>query len=83
MSQAVVLYRMILPNHTCPFGVRATELLKSDGVDFEDRILRSRKETDAFQVEHDVSTTPQLFVDGERIGGTDEIERWLEDERVG
>jgi glutaredoxin len=74
---------MVLPTHTCPFGVRATEMLKAAGVDFDDRILSSREETDAFQEEQGVTTTPQLFIDGERIGGTEEIERWLEDQRVG
>ena len=78
MSQSVVLYRMILPTHTCPYGVRATELLNDAGIEFEDRILKSREETDAFQEEHGVDTTPQLFVDGERIGGSDEVERWLQ-----
>lgn len=78
MSQSVVLYRMILPDHTCPFGVRAAQKLDDAGVAFEDRILHSREETDAFEQEHGVETTPQLFVDGERIGGSEELERWLE-----
>lgn len=78
MPQSVVLYRMILPDHTCPFGVRAAQMLDDAGIAFEDRILRSRDETDAFEQEHGVDTTPQLFVDGERIGGGEEIERWLE-----
>ena len=80
MPESVVLYRMILPDHTCPYGVRATEILESAGIRFEDRILRSREETDAFQAEHGVDTTPQFFVDDERIGGTDDIEQWLERE---
>lgn len=78
MSQSVVLYRMILPDHTCPFGVRAAQMLDDAGIAFEDRVLRSREETDAFEQQHGVETTPQLFVDGERIGGTEELERWLE-----
>ena len=78
MPQSVVLYRMILPDHTCPYGVRAAQMLDDAGVQFEDRILRSREETDAFEEKHGVDTTPQLFIDDERIGGTEEIERWLE-----
>lgn len=78
MSESVVLYRMVLPDHVCPFGLRAKALLESAGVDFQDRILSSREEVDAFEAEHGVDTTPQLFVDGERIGGTHAIERWLE-----
>ncbi|MCL6679893.1 glutaredoxin [Sphingomonas sp. RG327] len=78
MPQSVTLFRMILPEHTCPYGVRAAELLDSAGIRFEDRVLRSREEVDAFEAEHQVDTTPQCFVDGERIGGSEELERWLE-----
>ncbi|RZM18313.1 MAG: glutaredoxin, partial [Sphingomonas sp.] len=28
---------------------------------------------------HGVDTTPQVFIDGERIGGSDDLERWLAD----
>lgn len=78
MPQSVVLYRMILPEHTCPFGVRAKQMLEGAEIDFEDRILASRDEVDAFEDEHGVETTPQLFVDGDRIGGSEELERWLQ-----
>ena len=78
MPQSVTLYRMVLPDHTCPYGVRAKQLLESNEVEFEDRVLSSRDEVDAFQDEHGVDTTPQVFVDDERIGGSEELERWLE-----
>ena len=74
----VVLYRMILPDHVCPYGVSAKQLLEESGMPFEDRILKTRMEVDAFQEEHGVDTTPQVFVDGERIGGSDDLERYLE-----
>jgi glutaredoxin len=73
---------MVLPDHVCPFGVRAKELLEADGVAFEDRILASREEVEAFKAEHSVPTTPQLFVDGARIGGSREIEQWLAEQRT-
>ena len=76
-QRSAVLYRMILPDHTCPFGVRAKELLESAGFDVDDRILSSRDEVDAFKQEHGVRTTPQVFVDGERIGGSDALEEYL------
>lgn len=78
MPQSVTLYRMVLPDHICPFGLRARQLLESEGIDFEDRIMSSREEVDAFKAEHGVARTPQLFVDGERIGGSEEVERWIE-----
>ena len=74
----VILYRMVLPDHVCPYGVRAKQLLDDAGIPFDDRILHTRMEVDAFQQEHDVDTTPQVFIDGERIGGSNELERYLE-----
>jgi glutaredoxin 3 len=71
------LYRMVLPDHVCPYGVRAKELLAERGFAVDDRILATRDEVDAFKEEHGVPTTPQVFVDGERIGGSDDLERYL------
>lgn len=76
-SKTATLYRMILPDHTCPFGVRAKDLLDRNGFTVEDCILSSREEVDAFKAEHGVDTTPQIFIDGERIGGSDDLERFL------
>ena len=76
-ARAATLYRMVLPDHTCPFGVRAKELLTEHGYDVDDRILRSREEVDAFEEEQGVATTPQVFIDGERIGGSEELEDYL------
>ena len=80
MSETI-LYRMVLPDHTCPFGVRAKAMLEASEFEFDDCILRSREEVDAFKAEHGVATTPQLFVDGARIGGSREIEQWLAEQR--
>jgi glutaredoxin len=69
---------MVLPNHVCPYGLRAKQLLDDAGVTFEDRLLTSRDEVDAFLDEHGVDTTPQLFVDEKRIGGSGAVAEWLE-----
>ena len=71
------LYRMVLPDHTCPFGVRAKQLLESAGYQVDDHILRSREEVDAYEEQEGVETTPQVFIDGERIGGSDALEAYL------
>lgn len=75
---AAALYRMVLPDHVCPFGVRAKELLEGAGYAVDDRPLRSRAEVDAFKAEHGVATTPQVFVGGRRIGGSDDLRRFLD-----
>lgn len=76
-ERLATLYRMVLPDHTCPFGVRAKQLLEEHRYEVDDRILHSRDEVDAFEAEHGVDTTPQVFIDGERIGGSDELEEFL------
>jgi glutaredoxin 3 len=76
-DRSATLYRMVLPEHTCPFGLRAKQMLEQEGFQVDDRILRSRAEVDAFEEEQGVETTPQVFIDGERIGGSDDLEQYL------
>ena len=72
-----ILYRMVLPDHTCPFGERAKQMLEEAGYQIEDRVLRSREEVDAFQDANGVETTPQIFIGEHRIDGSEELERHL------
>jgi glutaredoxin 3 len=76
-APTATLYRMILPDHTCPFGVRAKQLLEDNGFNVDDRILRSREDVDAFESKQGVATTPQVFIDGQRVGGCDDLEDYL------
>lgn len=76
MAQAI-LYRMVLPDHTCPFGVRAKETLERAGYEIDDRVLETRADVDALEARLNVATTPQVFIDGERIGGSDDLEAFL------
>ena len=68
---------MVLPEHTCPFGLRARRLLQQAGFETEEHILSSRAAMDAFEAKHGVDTTPQMFMDGERIGGSDALGRYV------
>ena len=71
------LYRMVMPTHTCPYGLKAKDLLRRQGYAVEDHGLRTRAETDAFKAEHGVKTTPQVFIGGERVGGYDDLRRFF------
>ena len=77
MTRQAVLYRMVMPDHVCPYGLKARHLLKTRGYQVDDRWLTTRAETDAFKAEHGVMTTPQIFIDDERIGGHDDLRRHL------
>jgi glutaredoxin len=72
-----VLHRMVMANHICPYGIKARHLLKRAGYDVEDHHLTTREQTDAFKGEHGVQTTPQVFIGGKRIGGYDDLRRFL------
>jgi len=71
------LYRMVMEKHICPFGLKSLHLLKSEGFEVNDHWLKTRAETDAFKEKHGVDTTPQTFIDGERIGGHQALRRHL------
>jgi glutaredoxin 3 len=75
--KTATLYRMVLSDHTCPYGVQAKALLEQHGFQIDDKILGSRQQVDAFEAEHGVETTPQVFILGERIGGCDALEQYL------
>ena len=67
------LYRMAMPDHLCPFGLKSKALLERQGYRVDDHPLRTRAETDAFMEETGVETTPQAFIGGERVGGYDDL----------
>uniref|UniRef100_UPI003BAA1229 MauE/DoxX family redox-associated membrane protein n=1 Tax=Stappia sp. TaxID=1870903 RepID=UPI003BAA1229 len=67
------LWRMVMPGHLCPFGLKSKWLLRHKGYTVEDHHLTSRAETDAFMRDEGVETTPQTFIGGERIGGYDAL----------
>ncbi|MFN4101893.1 MAG: MauE/DoxX family redox-associated membrane protein [Pararhodobacter sp.] len=75
VQKTATLYRMVMTKHTCPYGLKSLDLLKRQGYRVEDHHLTTRAETDAFKDQHGVETTPQTFIDGQRIGGYDDLRR--------
>jgi len=69
------LYRMVMKNHLCPYGLKSKDLLEREGFDVDDHHLTTRAETDAFQSQHNVDTTPQTWIGGQRIGGYDALRK--------
>jgi glutaredoxin/uncharacterized membrane protein YphA (DoxX/SURF4 family) len=76
-AKTATLYRMVMPDHVCPFGLKTKALLERKGYEVDDHWLRTREETDAFKEKHDVKTTPQTFIGGERVGGHDEVREYF------
>lgn len=71
------LYRMAMPGHLCPFGLKSKDLLERQGFDVEDHLLETHDETEQFKQRHSVETTPQTWIDNERIGGYDSLRKYF------
>jgi glutaredoxin len=69
MTKTATLYRMVMQDHTCPYGIKSKWLLERSGFTVEDHHLTTRGETDAFKNKHSVKTTPQTWIGDDRIGG--------------
>jgi glutaredoxin len=57
--------------------LKARDLLKREGFKIEDHWLKTKAETDAYKAANEVKTTPQILIDGKRIGGYDDLRRFL------
>ncbi|PIK73377.1 glutaredoxin, partial [Methylobacterium frigidaeris] len=75
LPRQATLYRMVMDKHVCPYGLKAKALLRRQGFTVEDKWLTTREATEAFKAEHSVKTTPQTFINGERVGGYDDLRR--------
>ena len=73
--QHVLLYTW----STCSFCARAKELLKDRDVDFDERALDGdRKRADQLAKLFGAPAMPYVLVDGEPLGGLEDLERWLD-----
>ena len=76
-AKQATIYRMVMPGHTCPYGLKAKDLLRRQGYAVDDHWLTTREETDAFKAKHGVKTTPQTFIGAKRVGGYDDLRRFV------
>jgi glutaredoxin len=72
------LDRMVMADHLCPYGVKSKWLLEKNGYLVEDHWLTTRDQVDAYKREHDVTTTPQTYIDGQRIGGYTDLRKFFD-----
>ncbi|MEI4471606.1 glutaredoxin [Frigidibacter sp. MR17.24] len=73
-AKTASLYRMVMPDHLCPYGLKAKALLERKGYTVHDHWLTTRDETERLKHKLDVKATPQVFIAGERIGGYDDLQ---------
>ena len=63
----------------CPYCVRAKGLLHDAGIEFEELVLNRDFSESTIRAVSDTSSVPQVFINGERIGGSEELETYLAD----
>lgn len=74
-EKSAALYRMDMPGHLCPFGLKSKSMLERKGYQVNDNLLTTRSEVDAFKEAHGVKTTPIAFIDGKQIGGYTDLKK--------
>ncbi|MDQ8205040.1 glutaredoxin [Pelagicoccus sp. SDUM812003] len=77
MSKHATIYRMVTEDHLCPWGIKAKDLLNRNGYEVEDRHLETMEENETYKKENGFDETPQIFVDGERLGTYDDLREEL------
>lgn len=68
---------MVTPDHLCPWGLKALDLLQHEDLQIDDRHLSSQEANNAYKEEHHVDETPQIYIDGEHVGGYDDLRERL------
>lgn len=71
MKKTATVYRMVTPDHLCPWGIKAKDLLRREGFEVEDHHLETKAENEAYKRENGYDETPQIFIEGKHVGGYD------------
>lgn len=61
----------------CPYCARAKELLKSKGMEYEEIVLGTDLTTRSLRAVTGSTTVPQVYIDGNLIGGSEALEEYL------
>jgi glutaredoxin-like protein len=61
----------------CPFCARAKGMLIDAGIEFEELVLNRDYTDRTLRAVADATSYPQVFIDGQHIGGSDELNTWL------
>ena len=61
----------------CPYCVRAKGMLREAGIQFEELVLNRDFQESTIRAVSGRPTVPQVFINGEYVGGSEELETWL------
>jgi glutaredoxin-like protein len=61
----------------CPFCVKAKQALRNAGISFEELVLNRDYTDQTLRAVAKAATVPQVFVNGQHIGGSEALEAWI------
>ena len=61
----------------CPYCAKAKWMLKEAGFDYEELVLNRDYTDQTLRAVANATSVPQVFIDGTKIGGADDLEAWL------
>jgi len=67
----------IMTRKGCPYCVKAKGLLRDAGIEYEELVLNQHYTDRSLRAIANAATFPQIFIDGEHLGGSDQLEMWL------
>jgi glutaredoxin-like protein len=76
-NAAAPLNVTVFSREGCPYCVRAKGVLDDAGIEYEELVLNRDFSESTIRAISGQSTVPQVFIDGERIGGSEQLEQYL------
>jgi glutaredoxin-like protein len=71
----------VFSRNGCPHCARTKGLLRDAGIEFEELRLNHEFKDQTLRAVAATTTVPQVFINGEHVGGADELEAWLDENR--
>lgn len=73
MSKQATITRMVTPDHLCPWGIKALDILRRKGFRIDDQHLESQEANERYKEENGYDETPQVWIEDKHIGGYDAL----------
>jgi len=73
---------VVLTKEGCSYCARAKGMLRDRDMDFQEIVLGKGLTYGSLRALSGADTVPQVFVDGQRIGGSEALEKWLQERRA-
>jgi len=72
----------LLTKEGCSYCARAKGMLRDRGIEFQEIVLGTGLTRGSLRALSGADTVPQVFVNGEHIGGSEALEKWLEESKA-